>query len=57
MFNEATFLEILLPSSGSVNDYVNDNFYRFRRGPHISFKNPRHNHLRCLMVGEVSLET
>ena len=32
-------------------------FYCFRKGPHISFKYARHNHLRCPMMGEVSLET
>ena len=32
-------------------------FYCFRPGPHISFKYVQHNHLRCLMMGEVSLET
>ena len=26
-------------------------------GPHISFKYTRYNHLRCSMMGEVSLET
>ena len=31
-------------------------FYCFRPGPHISFKYARHNHLRCLMMGEVSLK-
>ena len=31
-------------------------FYCFRPGPHISFKYWRHNHLRCPMMGEVSLE-
>ena len=33
------------------------NFYFFRPDPHISFKYSRHNHLRCPMIGEVSLET
>ena len=32
-------------------------FYCFRKGPHISFNYLRHNHLRCPMMGEVSLET
>ena len=32
-------------------------FYCFRKVPHISFKYARHNHLRCPMMGEVSLET
>ena len=32
-------------------------FYCFRKGPHISFKYARHNHLRCPMMGEISLET
>ena len=32
-------------------------FCCFRKGPHISFKYARHNHLRCPMMGEVSLET
>ena len=32
-------------------------FYCFRPGAHISFKYARHNHLRCPMMGEVSLET
>ena len=31
-------------------------FYFFRPGPHIFLKNARHNHLRCPMMGEVSLE-
>ena len=35
MFKWATFREILLPSSGNVNDYV----------AHIYFKYARHNHL------------
>ena len=33
------------------------NFYCFRPGPHISWKYARHNHLRCPMMGEVSVET
>ena len=32
-------------------------FYYFRQGPHIFFKYAWHNHLRCPMMGEVSLET
>ena len=32
-------------------------FYCFRKGPHISPKYARHNHLRFPMMGEVSLET
>ena len=32
-------------------------FYCFRPGPPISFKYARHNHLRCRMMVEVSLET
>ena len=32
-------------------------FYCFRKGPNISFKYARHNHLRCAMMGKVSLET
>ena len=32
-------------------------FYCFRKGPHISFKYAQHNHSRCPMMGEVSLET
>ena len=32
-------------------------FYCFRPGAHISFKYARHNHLRCPMMREVSLET
>ena len=32
-------------------------FYCFRKGPHISFKYAQYNHLRCPMMGEVSLET
>ena len=32
-------------------------FYCFGKGMHISFKYGRHNHLRCPMMGEVSLET
>ena len=32
-------------------------FCCFRKGPHISFKYAGHNHLRCRMMGEVSLET
>ena len=31
--------------------------YCFRKGSYISFKYARHNHLRCPMIGEVSLET
>ena len=31
-------------------------FYCFRPGPHISFKYASHNHLRCPMMEEVSLE-
>ena len=30
-------------------------FYCFRKGRHIYFKYARHNHLRCPMMGEVSL--
>ena len=33
------------------------NFYCFHPGPHISLKYVRHNHLRCVMMGEVSIET
>ena len=33
------------------------NFYCFRKGQHIFFKYARHNHLRCPMMGELSLET
>ena len=29
----------------------------FRPGPHVSFKYARHNHSRCPMLGEVSVET
>ena len=32
-------------------------FYCFRKDAHISFKYARHNHWRCPMMGEVSLET
>ena len=32
-------------------------FYCFRKGRDIYFKYARHNHLRCPMMGEVSLET
>ena len=32
-------------------------FYCFRPGPHMPVKYARHNHLRCRMKGEVSLET
>ena len=32
-------------------------FYGFRPGPYIIFKYARYNHLRCLMMGEVSLKT
>ena len=32
-------------------------FYCFRKGLHISFKYARQSHLRCRMMGEVSLET
>ena len=32
-------------------------FYCFRPGAHISFKYARHNHLRCLMLAEVSPQT
>ena len=31
-------------------------FYCFRLGPHIFFKYAFHNHLRCPMMGEMSLE-
>ena len=32
-------------------------FYCFRKGAHISFKYTQHNHLRCPMMGGVSLKT
>ena len=32
-------------------------FYCFRKGWHIYLKYARHNHLRCPMMGEVSLES
>ena len=37
--------------------FVSLSFYCFRPGQHIFFKYAWHNHLRCPMVGEVSLET
>ena len=38
------------------NFFLSVKFYCFRQGPHISFKYAWHNHLRCLVVGVVSLE-
>ena len=29
MFNEATFREIFLPSSGNINDYVANNYRKY----------------------------
>ena len=56
----------LLSNYFNLSNYLNSHiaqlllirkFYCFRPGPHISFKYARHNHLRCPMMGEVSLET
>ena len=46
-------------SDDSENDaviFLIRKFYCFRKGRHIYFKYVRHNHLRCPMMGEVSLE-
>ena len=50
---------ILRKIKETIHSLKNPNHIKncFRKGPHISFKYARHNHLCCLMMGEVSLET
>ena len=52
-----TLIRLIILISHIVQLLLIRKFYCFRPGPHISFKYARHNHLRCPIMGGVSLET
>ena len=52
-----TFICSIILISHIAQLFLIRKFYCFRKGRHIYFKYARHNHLRCPMMGELSLET
>ena len=56
-YSQIILIEPIILISHIVQLLLIRKFYCFRKGPHTFFKYARHNHLRCPMMGEVSLET
>ena len=52
-----TFISLIILISHIPQLLLTRKFYCFRPDPNISFKYARQNHLRCPIIGEVSLET